>query len=180
MTINGACRLTLWTVVLQMWLSAASPWRCAAGQAEGVPPVAPDHITVSIDVKDVDVRDVLRALAQQANVNLAVTEAVKGKITLRLQDVRLEKALDAVVRTARLACKRDGDLTTVMTLPEAESLLKGGHGSRQAPDADLHAQVRQSQGGLRRVQGSAHTQWHREFGRGGQLVDRFRPPREPR
>ena len=125
MAINRACRLALWTVVLQMWLSAASAWRCAAGQAEGVPPVAPDQITVSIDVKDVDVRDVFRALAQQANVNLAVTEAVKGRITLRLQDVRLEKALDAVVRTAGLACRRDGDLTTIMTLPEAESLLKG-------------------------------------------------------
>jgi len=75
---------------------------------------SPSEITVSLDVKDADVRDVLRALARQANVNLAITEAVKGRITIRLENVSWAKALDAVVQTAGLASKREANLITVM------------------------------------------------------------------
>ena len=82
-------------------------------------PDAPEQITVSLDVKDVDVRDVLRALARQADANVSMTESVQGRVTIRLKDVPWDMAFETVVETAGLACRKQAGLIKVMTRAEA-------------------------------------------------------------
>jgi len=114
MSQNSTYKITLWTVFLLLCLSSGLTNLWAQEQRLEDKSFSPSEITVSLDVKDADVRDVLRALARQANVNLAITEAVKGRITIRLENVSWAKALDAVVQTAGLASKREANLITVM------------------------------------------------------------------
>jgi len=129
MTHSGDRRIGWWMVVLSLGVSAITHWLCAGEQSTAAHRVAPDQIAVTIDVKDVDVREVLRALARQADLNLTITEAVKGRVTLRLQDVPWDKALDAVVQTARLVSKRQADLITIMTPSEAGPPVKPAPGA---------------------------------------------------
>ena len=43
--------------------------------------------TVDLDVKDADVHDVMRLLADVGNVNIVVADSVRAKVTLRLKKV---------------------------------------------------------------------------------------------
>jgi len=102
-------------------------WLCAQDEEEEPAPSVPEQITVSIDAKDVDVRDVLRALARQADANVAMTEAVAGKVTIRLKDVPWDMAFDTVVDTAGLVCRRQAGLIKVMSAAEARPEEAAGH-----------------------------------------------------
>jgi type IV pilus assembly protein PilQ len=55
---------------------------------------------VSMFVKDADIVDLLRMLASQFHLNIILTPDVKGAITVRLTDVPLMNAIDALVRAA--------------------------------------------------------------------------------
>ena len=52
----------------------------------------------SINFKDADLVDVIRLLSEQHELNLVLGEEVTGKITLRLKEVPLEKALDLILK----------------------------------------------------------------------------------
>jgi type II secretory pathway component GspD/PulD (secretin) len=56
--------------------------------------------TVSMYVKDADIVDILRMLASQFSLNIITTMDVKGTVTVRIQDVPLWTALDALVKAA--------------------------------------------------------------------------------
>ena len=52
----------------------------------------------SINFKNADLVDVIRLLSEQHGLNLVLGEEVTGKITLRLKEVPLEKALDLILK----------------------------------------------------------------------------------
>lgn len=54
--------------------------------------------TVTLYVKDADVSDVLRMLASQFNLNVLVTQDVKSVVTVRLADVPLRTAMEALLK----------------------------------------------------------------------------------
>ena len=43
--------------------------------------------TLDLDVKDADIHDVMRLLADVGNINIVVADDVRGKVTLRLKKV---------------------------------------------------------------------------------------------
>ena len=53
---------------------------------------------VSINFKNADLVDVIRLLSEQHGLNLILGEEVTGKITLKLKEVPLEKALDLILK----------------------------------------------------------------------------------
>jgi type II secretory pathway component GspD/PulD (secretin) len=62
---------------------------------------------ISLDVKDADIRDVLRSFGELAGVNIAIDPEVRGSVTVRLTDVRWEDALDVILRSNGLAAEGD-------------------------------------------------------------------------
>jgi type IV pilus assembly protein PilQ len=75
-----------------LWF-AGSVWAPAASQ--GPPPLG-DPVT--LDVKDADLRELLlSAFAPRTRLNLVVDPEVKGSVTVRLDHVPFDQALDAVV-----------------------------------------------------------------------------------
>lgn len=62
---------------------------------------------------DIPVRSALQVLAEEGNVNLVVSDAVRGNISLHLEDVTWEQALAVVLRLKGLDMRVLGDSRVV-------------------------------------------------------------------
>lgn len=76
----------------------------------------------SFDFQDIGVRQVLHLLAEMRGLNLVVGEEVSGRITLRMQDMSWERALELVLESQGLRQRRDGKL---LVITRAHNLAKG-------------------------------------------------------
>lgn len=54
---------------------------------------------LSLNFQDIDVRSVLQLIADFTDLNLVASDTVRGNITLRLQNVPWDQALDLVLKT---------------------------------------------------------------------------------
>ena len=86
--------------------------------AAAEPPPPADAEPLSLNFQDIDVRAALRVIANAADFNLVASESVSGRVTLRLEDVPWEQALDLVLQVAGLDQRRLGDV--VYVAPAAE------------------------------------------------------------
>lgn len=57
---------------------------------------------ISLDFKDADVRNVLRLIADVSGLNIIVSENVKGKLTIKLDNVPWDEVLDIILETNNL------------------------------------------------------------------------------
>ena len=71
----------------------------------------------NMNFNNASVVDVLRAIAEVADVNLITDSDVSGNITVNLKDITFEKALSLITQTRSLAYKWDED-TVVVAPPE--------------------------------------------------------------
>lgn len=72
-------------------------------------PAENEETLIDIDVKDADVLDVLRLLAEVGDFNLVADPEVSCTLTLKLESVPWPQVLDLVLRTCRLAQDRIGE-----------------------------------------------------------------------
>ncbi|CCU79382.1 flp pilus assembly protein, secretin [Halanaerobium saccharolyticum subsp. saccharolyticum DSM 6643] len=70
-----------------------------------------------MNFKNADLTDVLRAIAEVANVNLITDSNVSGTITIHLKDISFNKALDLITQTRSLTYKWDEN-TVVVASPD--------------------------------------------------------------
>ena len=68
-----------------------------------------------MNFKGADIRDVLRAIAEVAQVNLVTDSSVQGNITIHLRDISFDEALNLITQTTGLAYKWDGNTVVVAT-----------------------------------------------------------------
>jgi type IV pilus assembly protein PilQ len=71
--------------------------------------------TVTLNVKNADLVDVLKILAEQSGQNIVATQSVKGTTTVDLHNVPLKQALDLIVRTNGLDYRQVGNVYVVGT-----------------------------------------------------------------
>ena len=76
---------------------------------------------LTLNFQDIDVRAVLQLLADTSGQNIVVSDTVTGSVTLRLQNVPWDQALDIVLRTKGLAMRRKDN---VILVAPAEELAK--------------------------------------------------------
>ena len=68
---------------------------------------------LTLNFQDIDVRAVLQLLADTSGQNIVVSDSVQGGVTLRLQNVPWDQALDIVMRTKGLAMRRRDNVILV-------------------------------------------------------------------
>ena len=68
---------------------------------------------ISLDLKDADLRDVLRTFAKLARLNIAIDPEVKGSVTVRLHDVPWDQALDVILQINGLGYVLEGNVLRV-------------------------------------------------------------------
>ncbi len=73
---------------------------------------------LSLNFQDIDVRSVLQLIADFTNLNLVASDTVQGGITLRLQNVPWDQALDLVLKTKGLAQRKIGNVLLVAPADE--------------------------------------------------------------
>lgn len=88
---------------------------------DGRPPVAQK---VSLDLKSMDIVEVLKILSRQSGLNFVVGQQVRGRVTVFLKDVPFWSAMDNIMFSQNLAYAVEGDLVNVLT--EGEYLTAYG------------------------------------------------------
>ena len=93
-----------------------SPKRRAANAQEDKPIYSGERLTLNF--QDIETRAVLQLLADASGQNIVVSYSVSGNVTLRLQNVPWDQALDIVLRTKGLDKRRQDNV--IIVAPQAE------------------------------------------------------------
>jgi type IV pilus secretin PilQ/predicted competence protein len=112
--------------------AAAAPQQAAtpppAGRYSGEP--------ISVNLKDVDLRDFFRLIHEISGLNVVVDPAVKGSLTIVLDDVPWDQALDIVLKNNDLDKQLDGNVLRIAT---KETLKKEADQNRELAKAQAEA-----------------------------------------
>ena len=81
-----------------------------------------DGEKLSLDFQNVEVRAVLKVIADFTGLNIVAAESVAGNITLRLKDVPWDQALDIILRTKGLDKRESGNV--IWVAPREELMTK--------------------------------------------------------
>jgi type II secretory pathway component GspD/PulD (secretin) len=73
---------------------------------------------ISLDVKKMNLQDVLRLIAEKANVNIIAGREVAGSVTLRLKNVDLWQALGAILGASGFTYREEEGIIRVVKLEE--------------------------------------------------------------
>jgi type IV pilus assembly protein PilQ len=68
---------------------------------------------LSLNFQDIEVRAVLQLLADFTGTNIVVSDTVSGNLTLRMQNVPWDQALDIVLKTKGLAKRQNGNVMLI-------------------------------------------------------------------
>ena len=68
---------------------------------------------LTLNFQDIETRAVLQLLAETSGQNIVVSDTVQGNVTLRLQNVPWDQALDIVLRTKGLDKRHEGNVIYV-------------------------------------------------------------------
>ena len=73
-----------------------------------------------LEFREVDIKDVLRQIAKQYDLNIVFSESVSGLITVQLHNVTVEEALDSIITINGFVYTKKGEVYKVTTPQEAE------------------------------------------------------------
>ena len=80
---------------------------------------------ITIDLREADIHNVLRLLAKEGRINILASEEVSGALTLHLERIPWDQALDVILKTKGLTQTREGDIiwiTPLKTLREQQKM----------------------------------------------------------
>jgi type IV pilus assembly protein PilQ len=89
---------------------------CISRSEEAVKPV----LIESLEFREVDIKDILRQLAKQYNLNIVFSESVKGLVTVQLSNVSIDQALDSIITVNGFSYTKKENVYKVTTIEEAE------------------------------------------------------------
>jgi type IV pilus assembly protein PilQ len=84
---------------------------------EGAAVTTPPARRFSMEFRDADIRDVLRAIGQENKLNVVFGDEVQGKVTLSFRDVTLQEALEAILHIQNLSTMQEGNILRVVRSP---------------------------------------------------------------
>ena len=105
------------------------PARKAAQKAEEKRVYTGERLTLNF--QDIETRAVLQLLADASGQNIVVSDSVTGSVTLRLQNVPWDQALDIVLRTKGLDKRRNDNVIIVAPTEELAAREKAELAARQ-------------------------------------------------
>ncbi len=91
---------------------------------------------ISVNLKDVDLKDFFRLIHEISGLNVVLDPMVHGNLTIVLDDVPWDQALDIVLKNNELSRQLDGNVLRVATV---DTLRKEAEGRRAQIDAEALA-----------------------------------------
>ncbi|MEO8198471.1 MAG: type IV pilus secretin PilQ [Thermoanaerobaculia bacterium] len=80
--------------------------------------------TISLSLKDGDIKDVLRSFAKISGLNVVVQPGVRGTVTVELESVPWDQALDQILKINNLGYELDGNIMRIAPRNVLESEAK--------------------------------------------------------
>jgi type IV pilus assembly protein PilQ len=68
---------------------------------------------ISLDLKDADIRDVLLSFAKLTRMNMVIDPEVKGTVTVRLENVPWDQALELILKVNGLGYVMEGNVVRI-------------------------------------------------------------------
>jgi type IV pilus assembly protein PilQ len=90
---------------------------------------------LTLNFQDIETRAVLQLLAEVSGLNIVVSDTVAGNVTLRLQNVPWDQALDIVLRTKGLDMRQEGNVVIVAPAEEIAN--------REKRELEAHKQIQE-------------------------------------
>lgn len=100
-----------------------------------IKPLETEESLYSIELRDVEIDDLLRMLAQNYKLNIWMDKDVGGKVTASFSNIGLEEAIKTIAESSNLIFKKEGNVikvvpnliskTFVLRYIEAKKLVKG-------------------------------------------------------
>ncbi len=79
--------------------------------------------TITLDVRDMNIVDVIKFLALKGEFNVVISPTVEGRSTVLLNNVSINDALDIVIISNKLAYKIENNIVSIMSAAEYESMF---------------------------------------------------------
>jgi len=77
---------------------------------------------ISLDFKDADIKNILRLIADISGQNIIISDNAKGKITLKLDDIPWDEALDIILETNKLGKIVTNTVTRIETIEQIKKI----------------------------------------------------------
>lgn len=133
---------------------------------------------ISLNFQDIDVRSVLAIIAEFTGLNLVASDSVTGRVTLNLEEVPWDQALDLVLKSHGLASRRRGNVIVVAPAMEFSQIESQELVTRSQQQALMPLQTEYIQ--VRYARAGQLAQLIRTEGGFGLLSDRGRVAVDPR
>ncbi|MBF0618724.1 MAG: type II secretion system protein GspD [Candidatus Omnitrophica bacterium] len=85
------------------------------------PAVVSSQVIVALDIRDLDVKDAVKLIAQKSGLNIVSGDSVQGRVTLYLENIPAKDALAMVLQMAHAAFEDNGGVIQVITGQEYET-----------------------------------------------------------
>ena len=90
---------------------------------------------ISLDFQDADIRHVFRILHEISGKNFVIGNDVKGRVTLKLDNVPWDQVLDLILNMNKLDCVEEGNVVRIARLSTLEAEQKALKAKMQADQA---------------------------------------------
>jgi type IV pilus assembly protein PilQ len=97
---------------------------------------------VSVDLRDADLQDFFRLMAENSNINIVLHPAIQGKITLSVKNAARDVLMDVVLRNYGLAAETTGNVMRIVPLSVLENEYRQRLAIEQARLASLPLETR--------------------------------------
>lgn len=87
---------------------------------------------ISMSLKDADVREVLRSFARISGLNVVIQPGVKGTVTVELESVPWDQALDQILKINNLGYELDGNIMRIAPVDVLEREARRAQALQQA------------------------------------------------
>src|SRR5207249_4609262 len=93
---------------------------------------------ISVNLKDVDLKDFFRLIHEISGLNVVLDPNVKGSLTIVLDDVPWDQALDIVLKNNSLSRQLEGNVLRIATV---DTLRKEAEAKREQQEVEIEARV---------------------------------------
>jgi len=103
----------------------SAPSSAIPASAKALEPAKKSIMVDVLELKDMDINDVLKLISQKTNLNIVAGQNVRAKITIYLKKVDVRDALRIILESNDLAYSEEGGIIRVMTAKDYEMMY--GH-----------------------------------------------------
>jgi len=87
---------------------------------------------ISLDFKDADIRNILRLIAEVSNLNVVAGDDVEGTVTIKLNDVPWDQALDVILLSNNLGKSLEGNILRIAPIDKIEKQRKDALAAKES------------------------------------------------